>query len=90
MSKAESQSYTPMTKEQLQAIKPGDVVERMLAFSIPCYLIVQSVENGIIDCGWTFSRETGLEIDEDIPVTVSYLRKVLTEKEKQQVITDKL
>lgn len=85
MSKPEQQSYTPMTKEQLYAIKPGDVVERMLAFAIPCYLIVQSVENGIIDCGWTFSRETGLEIDEDIPSTVSYLRKVLTEEEKQEI-----
>ena len=74
--------YTPLTKEELHNIKPGDVIERMLGFSIPVYLIVQSVSETIIDCGWTFDRNTGLEIDEDIPTTVSYIRKVLTEEEK--------
>lgn len=76
------QSYDPLSKEELLAIKAGDVIERMLAFSIPCYLIVQKIENGIIDAGWTFSQETGLEIDEDIPSTVSYIRRVLTEEQK--------
>ncbi len=74
--------YTPLTKEELHNIKPGDVIERMLAFCIPDYLVVQSVSETIIDCGWTFDRNTGLEIDEDISVTVSYIRKVLTEEEK--------
>lgn len=79
------QEYTPLSKEQLLAIKAGDVIERMLGFAIPVYLNVQKVENGIIDAGWTFSQETGLEIDEDIPTTVSYIRKVLTEEEKEFV-----
>ena len=79
------QSYNPLTKEQYMAIKPGDVIERMLGFSIPIYLNVQSVNEKIIDAGWTFSRETGLEVDEDIPTTVSYISKVLNEEEKLQV-----
>lgn len=79
------QEYTPLTKEQYQAIKPGDVIERMLAFCIPMYLNVQKVEDNIIDAGWTFDRNTGLEIDEDIPQTVSYIRRVLTEEQKEIV-----
>ena len=83
------QEYTPLTKEQYQAIKPGDVIERMLAFCIPMYLNVQKVEDNIIDAGWTFDRNTGLEIDEDIPLTVSYIRRVLTEEQKELLKTQK-
>lgn len=78
------QSYTPLTREEYNQIKPGDVIERMLAFCIPMYLVVQKIENGVIDAGlWTFDTNTGLEIDEDIPTTVSYIRRVLTEEQKQ-------
>jgi hypothetical protein len=83
------QKHTPLTKEQYQAIKPGDVIERMLAFCIPMYLNVQKVEDNIIDAGWTFDRNTGLEIDEDIPLTVSYIRRVLTEEQKELLKTQK-
>jgi hypothetical protein len=83
------QEHTPLTKEQYQAIKPGDVIERMLAFCIPMYLNVQKVEDGIIDAGWTFDRNTGLEIDGDIPQTVSYIRRVLTEEQKELLKTQK-
>ena len=76
-------SYSSLTKEQYNSIKPGDVIERMLAFCIPMYLVVQSVTDEIIDCGWTFDRDTGVEIDEDIPTTVSYISKVLNEQEKE-------
>jgi hypothetical protein len=79
------QEYNPLKKDTLHSIKKGDVVERMLAFSIPCYLVVQDITETIIDCGWTFDRNTGLEIDEDIPSTVSYISKILTEKEKLRV-----
>jgi len=75
-------AYLPMTKEALHAIKSEDVIERMLAFRIPMYLVVQKVEDDIIDAGWTFDRNTGLEIDDDIPVKVSYIRRVLTEEQK--------
>lgn len=77
------QEHTPLTKEQYNSIKKGDVIERMLAFCIPCYLIVQDVKDGIIDAGWTFDANTGLEIDEEIPSTVSYIRRILTEEQKQ-------
>ena len=83
------QEYTPLTKEQYQAIKPGDVIERMLAFCIPMYLNVQKVEDNIIDAGWTFDRNTGLEIDGDIPLSVSYIRRVLTEEQKELLKTQK-
>lgn len=74
-------NYKPLTTEQYQAIKVGDVVERMLAFKIPMYLVVQEVTEDIIDCGWTFNRKTGVEVDDMIPVAVSYISRVLTEKE---------
>jgi hypothetical protein len=61
----------------------------MLAFCIPMYLNVQKVEDGIIDAGWTFDRNTGLEIDGDIPQTVSYIRRVLTEEQKELLKTQK-
>jgi len=75
--------YTPLEEDKLASIKAGDVIERMLAFTIPIYLIVQKVEEGIIDAGWTFDVKTGLEIDKDIPTTVSYIRRVLTEEQKE-------
>lgn len=83
------QTYTPLTKEKYQAIKPGDVIERMLAFCIPMYLIVKSVNDTIIDAGWVFDRDTGMEIDEDIASTVSYIRRVLTEEQKELLKTQK-
>ena len=75
--------HNPLTKEQYNSIKSGDVIERMLAFSIPMYLVVQSVSDELIDCGWTFDRNTGLEIDKDISSTVSYISKILNEQEKK-------
>lgn len=77
------QEHKPLTTEQYQAINVGDVIERMLAFTIPMYLNVVDVTDNIIDCGWTFDRNTGLEIDEFIPTTVSYISRVLTEEEKE-------
>lgn len=77
------QSYNPLTKEELLAIKKGDVIERMLAFAIPHYLMVREVTDTVIDAGWTFNRETGMEIDEDIPTTVSYIRRVMTEEQRE-------
>lgn len=76
------QEYRPLSKDQLSAIKAGDVIERMLGFEIPVYLVVQKVEGGIIDAGWKFSVETGIEVDEDIPTPVSYIQRVLTEDQK--------
>lgn len=71
------QQYIPLTKEEYHSIKAGDVIERMLAFSIPMELIVQSVNDNIIDAGWVFDRNTGLEIDDDIPVKVSYISRII-------------
>lgn len=80
--------YHPLTKEQLRAIKPGDVIERMLGFAIPCYLVVQEVTEDLIMACWEFHRDTGLEKDDDIPSTVSYIRRVLTEEQKQLLHTE--
>ena len=76
------QTHIPLSKEQYNSIKPGDVIERMLAFAVPVYLNVQNVNDKLIDCGWTFDRNTGLEIDEDLSVTASYISKILTEDQK--------
>lgn len=78
------QSYTPLSKEALFDIKPGDVIERMLAFAIPMYIVVGLVDDKKIEAGfWIFDRNTGIEIDEDISTNVSYIRRVLTEEQKQ-------
>lgn len=89
------QEYIPMPFEDLMKIKKGDVVERMLAFQIPQYLNVEIVTDERIVAGpWEFDRETGLEIDEDIQdmsiplmdrLQISYIKRVLTEEEKQKV-----
>jgi len=82
------QEYKPLTKEQYNSIKAGDVIERMLAFCIPVYLLVSEVDDKLIYTGkggWTFDRNTGLEIDEDISHTVSYISKILTEEEIKTV-----
>lgn len=47
-------------------VKPGDTVTRMLAGAVAMQLKVQAVTDTIIDCGWTFDRKTGAEIDEDL------------------------
>lgn len=75
-----------MSYEDLQKIAKGDVIERMLAFTIPNYLKVSRVEKELIWCGpWCFNRRTGVEIDEDVPSTVSYIRRVLTEEQKRML-----
>lgn len=77
--------YTPMKKEALHDIKKGDVLERMLGFCIPVYIIVQEIKGDIIDAGWTFNRNTGFEVDEDIPTPpeIAYIRRVLTDEQKK-------
>lgn len=77
------QKYNPLTQDIYQSIKVGDTIERMLMFLIPSYLNVINVTETTIDCGWVFDRKSGLEIDNDIPTTVSYISKVLTESEKK-------
>jgi hypothetical protein len=47
-------------------VKPGDKVIRMLAGTIPMELTVQNVSDTTIDCGWTFDRKTGAEVDEEL------------------------
>ncbi len=77
--------HNPLTKEQYNSIKAGDVIERMLAFCIPNYFIVESVDDKYIHAGglgWKFDKNTGIEVDEDISVPVSYISKILTEEQK--------
>ena len=57
-------------------IKEGDVVVRLLAGVIPHKLKVTKVTYDLIYCGsWTFDRISGIEVDECIPVPVSYLKR---------------
>lgn len=76
-------SYTLMPPEELAKIKQGDVIERMLAFKIPCYFTVTDIDDTKIYTGpWTFDKTTGFEIDDDLPgVTPSYIKRILTQDE---------
>ena len=66
-----------MNSNDLRTIKEGDIVERMLGFVIPLKLVVTKVTDETIEAGlWVFDRNTGLEIDEDIPTPVSYIKSV--------------
>lgn len=61
-------------------IKPGDVVTRLIGGVMPMELTVTAVDERLIHCGpWTFDRETGAEVDEELgwgpEGTGSYLAK---------------
>jgi hypothetical protein len=66
-----------------RALKPGDVVIRLIAGSIPMKLIVSDVDERFIYCGgpagWKFDRNNGAEVVEEIGwgpesgITGSYL-----------------
>lgn len=77
-----TQSYNPLDEKTLKSIKVGDVVERMLAFSVPMYLKVTNVTENLIEAGWwEFDPKTGLEIDEDISMKVSYIRRIMNDEQ---------
>lgn len=51
----------------LKNVKVGDRVTRMMGGEIPMDLKVSEVTDKLIICGpWSFDRETGAEIDEDL------------------------
>ena len=50
---------------QLQDVKPGDIVTRIMC-GTPMQLKVSEVTDDLIKCGpWEFSRKNGAEMDED-------------------------
>lgn len=53
-------------KQWLQNLKVGDTVTRWLAGTIPMNLVVASLTEDVVDCGWTFCRRTGCEVDDDL------------------------
>lgn len=56
----------PMGKKAL-SLKPGDRVTRLLAGEIPMKMTVTAVDDRLIHCrDWTFLRETGCEVDEEL------------------------
>lgn len=78
------QEFAQMSEKDLLAIRPGDIIERMLAFCIPQYIGVGKVTDDVIEAGlWEFDRKTGVEIDKDIPVKVSYIRRRVTKEMKK-------
>ena len=72
---------------KFQDIKVDDVVTRMLAGTVPVNLKVSEISENLIHCGpWTFSRQSGAEIDEELgwgeKGTGSFLVLALTNMQK--------
>lgn len=81
--------YPPLTKEELSKIKVGDKVKRAIPGTPSDEFIVINVQPGVITInkvvpthsldGWTFSSETGYEIEErfgwDGSKPITYLTK---------------
>ena len=71
-----------ITVPELANLKVGDTVTRMLGGSIPMELVISRIDD-VIECGpWTFNKDTGLEIDEDlgwdgVRITGSFLKSKL-------------
>ena len=64
-------------------IKVGMAVNRILAGSVSMILEVTEVEDTLVTCGWwTFDRETGAEIDEDLGWDTKRTGSVLTEMQQ--------
>ena len=60
-----------MTRRTFEHVRPGDVVCRMLAGTIPMLLTVTTVDDELIHCGaegagWAFDRVSGVEVDEEL------------------------
>jgi hypothetical protein len=54
---------------------------------MPDKLIVNEVTENVITAGWwEFDRNTGVEIDEDISVPVSYISEIILETLKKNSI----
>jgi hypothetical protein len=73
-----------MSKAELDSLKVGDTVTRMLAGKVPMQLPITAIDDmircGFDDMEWTFHRETGLEIDmrfewDGVTKTGSFLTK---------------
>jgi hypothetical protein len=80
-----NQNYNPLKINEYHSIKVGDVIVRMIAFCLPDQLIVNEVTANRIKAGlWEFDRNTGIEIDEEISVPVSYISRIVTKTSKEK------
>lgn len=53
--------------DSFRNVQVGDVVTRLLGGSIPMRLQVTDLDDELIHCGgWTFDRDSGFEVDEDL------------------------
>lgn len=53
--------------DSFRYVQVGDVVTRLLGGSIPMRLQVTDLDDELIHCGgWTFDRDSGFEVDEDL------------------------
>lgn len=69
----ENTSAVSPKRQFLYALQPGDKVQRLLAGIVPMTLNVSHVDDKVITCGpWTFDRDTGIEIDEDLGWGTAY------------------
>lgn len=56
-------SFRALNPQQLEAIKVGDVVTRLLGGIVSVDLKVSAIDD-LIHCGpWTFHKQTGAEVD---------------------------
>ena len=67
----EPEARLRMPQGSFEDVAVGDVVCRMLAGRIPMLLTVTSVDGELIHAGapgagWTFDRETGVEVDDEL------------------------
>ena len=57
----------PQLGKNCRAVAVGDVITRVMAETVRMQLRVTSVDDTLIHCGlWTFDRDTGAEVDEDL------------------------
>jgi hypothetical protein len=62
--------------KKIADLVPGDLVERNM-LGIKMGLRVSHVDAQLVHCGpWTFDRETGAEVDEDLSISCSRIRSL--------------
>jgi len=59
----EGMDYNPLSQDELKSIKKGDIIERMIGFLVPMYLMVSDVKNDIILAEVFLSNDKSVLID---------------------------
>lgn len=68
------EDFEPLCELDFPKLQKDDIILRQLGGLIPMELKITDVTEDRIICGsWEFDRNTGIEIDEMIPVQVSHI-----------------